>query len=261
MPMGDEQSVEAGVPGTSAGREDERRRTKRERLGRERHPRIGRALLALRRSPPWRRHLPCSRACASTSAIFRRWPHDELSWRTGGGGEVTVARILERRCVDRVVLLHDRPIPGRQTNIDHIAVARSGVWVIDAKRHGGKVRLSKMLCGQTKLSVAGRDKTRLTVDGRDRTRLIDGLAAQVEFVAAAVAAVDPAIPVHGAMCFVAPKGKITSGALPALRTLRIRGYALLRPGSLARCLNRKGDLSREQMASIASMLARRFPIA
>jgi len=221
------------VPVSSAGREHERRCAKREDLTRKRHPRIGSALLALRNSP-----------------------QDERNRRTGGEGAVIVTRILAKRCGDRVVLLHDRRIPWRRTTIDHIAVARSGVWVIDAKRYRAKVEVA-----QARLAVAGSDKTRLVVAGRDRTRLVDGLSMQVELVAAAVAEVDPTIAVDGVMCFVAPRGRLTSNSIPVLRTLRIRGYTLMRPGSLARRLNRKGDLSQEQMTSIASVLARRFPMA
>jgi len=229
--MGDEQAIEPGVPGGSAGRDHERRRAKRKGLTRQRHPRIGGAWLVLRKAR-----------------------QDTRTWSTGG--EIVVAGTLAKRCGDRVVLLHDRRIPGRQTNIDHIAVARSGVWVIDAKRYRGKVQVC-----QAHLAVAGCDRTRLIVAGRDRTRLVDRLTMQVELVAAAVADVDPAIAVNGAMCFVAPQGRLTSTSIPALRTLRIRGFVLMRPRSLARRLNRDGDLSQQQMRSIASELARRFPVA
>jgi hypothetical protein len=37
------------------------------------------------------------------------------------------------------VVLHDRRIPGRRSNIDHLVIARSGVWVVDTKRYRGKV--------------------------------------------------------------------------------------------------------------------------
>ena len=40
-----------------------------------------------------------------------------------------------------VVLLHDRRIPRSRANIDHIAVAPSGVTVVDAKAVKGKVRV------------------------------------------------------------------------------------------------------------------------
>ncbi len=52
-------------------------------------------------------------------------------------------------------MLHDRRIPGSRANIDHIAIATSGVWVIDAKRYKGKVQVSRPLFGQPKLTIAG----------------------------------------------------------------------------------------------------------
>jgi hypothetical protein len=46
-----------------------------------------------------------------------------------------------------------------------------------------------------------------------------------------------------------------------VRRLGVRGCAVIGPGPLARRLNQKGDLSTEQMNAIASVLARRFPVA
>jgi hypothetical protein len=229
--MGDEEAIGPGAQGAGAGREPQWRRARREGLTRERQPRIGRLLRALRRQ-------------------------DERSGSTGGEGEAIVAGVLARRCRHRVVLLHDRRIPGRRSTINHIAVARSGVWVVGAERCTGRVQIC-----QARLAVVGRDRTRLFVSGRDKTTLVDGLSMQVGLVAAAVAEVDPTIGVHGALCFVAPQGRLTSTSIPVLRRLRIRDYALLRPHTLARRLNRGGELSQEQMTSIASMLARRFPVA
>jgi hypothetical protein len=196
---------------------------------RERHPRIGGALLAVRKAP-----------------------QDERSWRTGGKGEATLARLLESYCGKRVVLLHDRRIPGRRANIDHIAVTRAGVWVIDAKRYKGAVKV----VGGTRSGEA-----KLTVAGYDKTGLVDGLSWQVELVAAAVATVDLKIAIRGALCFVAPVGALSARGIPAVRRLGVRGCAVIGPGPLARRLNQKGDLSTEQMNSIASVLARRFPMA
>lgn len=40
-----------------------------------------------------------------------------------------------------VIVLHDRRIPGTRSNIDYIAITRSGgVWAIDAKNYTGKVQ-------------------------------------------------------------------------------------------------------------------------
>ena len=74
------------------------------------------------------------------------------------------------------MVLHDRRIRGSRANIDHIAIAPSGVWVIDTKRYRGKVAVVKPLFGRAKLTIAGRDKS----------RLVDGLAKQVALVEAAM---------------------------------------------------------------------------
>jgi hypothetical protein len=42
------------------------------------------------------------------------------------------------RAVGRVgLVLHDRSVPGTRSNIDHLAVVPSGVWVIDTKHYAG----------------------------------------------------------------------------------------------------------------------------
>jgi Nuclease-related domain len=227
-PLGDA-SAEAGEAGGSARRKYQQRREAREQLIRERHPRMGRALLALRKAP-----------------------QGERSWKTGGKGEAILARTLESYCGDRVVLLHDRRVPGHRANIDHIAVTRTGVWVIDAKRYKDAVQVvGGAVPGGGTLRVAGYNKT----------GLVDGLCWQVELVAAAVATVDPKVAIHGALCFVAPVGALSPRGIPAVRRLEVRGCAVIGPGPLARRLNQKGDLSAEQRKAIASVLARRFPMA
>ena len=58
-------------------------------------------------------------------------------------------------------------MPGSRANIDHLAVAPSGVHVIDAKRYKGKIEVRKPFFGDAKLFIGGRDKTKL-VDGLER---------------------------------------------------------------------------------------------
>jgi hypothetical protein len=36
-------------------------------------------------------------------------------------------------------MLHDCRIPGSRANIDHLFVAASGIWIVDAKGDKGKV--------------------------------------------------------------------------------------------------------------------------
>jgi Nuclease-related domain len=220
--LDDDASMAAGA---SARREHQRRRAERERRVRRRHPRLGGLVFALQRAP-----------------------QHERSWQTGAGGEAAVAEALARRCGDRVAVLHDRRLPGRQANIDHIAVAPSGVFVVDTKRYRGSIEVTRPWFGSATLKIAG----------RDRTTLVDGLARQVQTVTEVVAdhAVD--VPVFGAFCFVAPGGLLTDSGLPLLRTLTIDGFDLFHPRSLAKRLDAKGRLGPDAISALASALARHF---
>ena len=122
--MGDPNDLN-GKAGASARREHERRKTKREGGVRERHPRIGGVILALRGAP-----------------------QHESRWAHGAGGEELVAQALAKRCPD-IAVLHDRRIPGSRANIDHIAVAPTGVWVIDTKRYKAKSK-SPSRCSESR---------------------------------------------------------------------------------------------------------------
>lgn len=95
------------------------------------------------------------------------------------GGEELVAAALDRHCRPEVAVLHDRAIPGSRVNIDHIAIAPSGVWVIDTKRCSGKIEVVKPLLGSAKLKIAV----------RDQTKLVAGRTKQVELVTLVVRAV------------------------------------------------------------------------
>jgi hypothetical protein len=209
-----------GTAGASARREHERRKAKRESGVRERHPRIGGVILALQDAP-----------------------QHETAWARGGAGEELVAQALAKRCPD-IPVLHDRRIPGSRANIDHIAVAPTGVWVIDAKRYKGKLQVAKPLFGKPTLKVAGRDKT----------KLVEGLAKQVELVTAAVAAIGSDTPVHGCMCFVDTE-------LPMFGTPSISGFDIVGRRGLAKRLNAAGPLTADGGAMLSAALAARFPPA
>jgi Nuclease-related domain len=224
------QESDAGVAGDSARREYERRRERRQRSARS-------------KSGPAR----LTTAVFGPSAKEKRQLADEKHWATGAQGEAILAEFLAKRRPD-VPLLHDRRMPHSRANIDHIAVAGSGVYVIDAKRYRGKIEVSQPLFGAPKLRIAG----------RDRTKLIDGLAKQVAVVEATLADLAPEIPVHGCLCFVAPEGFMADSGLPVMRTLRINGYPLYYPRRLAKRLNRSGLLTSEQTRQMHGALAERL---
>ncbi len=217
----DEAQLDVGIAGASARREHERRRANREKRVRQKHPHIGGLLLRLADEP-----------------------QHETAWARGSGGEEHVARSLAKHLDKTALLLHDRRIPRSRANIDHLAVAPSGVWVIDAKRYKGRVRISKPLFGTAKLTIAG----------RDRTKLIAGLARQVALVETALASVAPAVPVRGALCFV-------DAELPLLGTLTFDGYPLLHPKRLAKRINARGPVDVARVRTLAAELARHFPSA
>ncbi len=224
------QGPDFGVAGHSARREYERRRQRR--LQSTSH-----------RSRPAR----LIAALFGPSAKEKRQLAVEKRWATGAQGEAILAESLAKRCPE-VPVLHDRRMPHSRANIDHIAVAASGVYVIDTKRYRGKIEVRQPLFGAPKLKIAG----------RDQTKLVDGLAKQVTVVQAVLEDAVPGVPVHGCLCFVAPEGFMADSGLPVLRTLRINGYPLYYPRRLARRLNRSGPLTREQAREIHAALAERL---
>jgi hypothetical protein len=143
---GKRDDLDLGTAGAGARREHERGKSRREAKTREDHPHLGGLLLR-----------------------FQDEPQREKAWRDGAVGEEAVASHLAKTCPD-VVVLHDRRMPRSRANIDHIAIAPSGVFVIDAKRYKGKSEVRKPLFGDAKLVIRGRDKT----------KLVDGLKRQVE---------------------------------------------------------------------------------
>jgi nuclease-like protein len=210
-----------GAAGTSAGREYERRRRNREQRTRTAHPHVGGLLLALQGEP-----------------------QHQLAFRRGQDGEVAVAESLRRRTADSVVLLHDRRMPRGSGNIDHLVIAPTGVYVVDAKDHKGRVSISSPLFGEA----------RLMIDGRDRTKLIDGLDRQVAAVRHALATSAHRPPVHGVLCF-------TKADLPLLGTTSMRAHLLVTRKGLAKRLNAGGPLSSPAVDEIARALAAAFPPA
>ncbi len=148
-------------------------------------------------------------------------------------------------------LLHDRRVPRSRANIDHIAIAPTGVYVIDAKRCRGKIRVSRSLLRPPKLLIAG----------RDRTKLIAGLATQVSVVRTALAEVAPDVPVYGCLCFLDPEGWRAESGLPVVRTLKVGAYPLYGPRRLARRLNRAGELSSARARQVHAELAARLAAA
>lgn len=171
--------------------------------------------------------------------LVRRPQHVD-AWRSGAAGERAVGKMLDGLRVQGIVAVHDRRVPGRRTNIDHIAVSPTGVFVVDTKNVAGKVAVSR---------------SGLRVAGRRQDKMLDGLASQVAVVQRVLdeARLIPVV-VRGVLCF-------TKADLPWFKP-QPRGIALLYPRGLRRGLT-KGDvvLTREQINAVATQLATKLPPA
>ena len=96
----------------------------------------------------------------------------------------------------RAVVLDDRKVPGSRTHIDHIVIAPSGVWVVDANEYDGRIE-RRDVGGWFKMDE------RLYVAGKDRTNLVDHIDRQVVAVENVLAKEGlDLVPVHAALCFV-----------------------------------------------------------
>lgn len=112
----------------------------------------------------------------------------EVAWRKGAEGERAVARAIDKLASTRA--LHDRRIPGSRANIDHILIAPTGVWTIDAKNYTGKLETRRR----------GRE---LWIKGRNRSKLLEQARRQTAVVADVLADAGLAtVPVRPALCFL-----------------------------------------------------------
>lgn len=162
-------------------------------------------------------------------SMFRGRSRDAAAWERGAEGEELVGAILDD--LPGVLVLHDRGMPGRSANIDHIAVASSGVYVIDAKHYAGQPRT---------------DAGRLFLGRDDRTALVDAVRRQVGAVAAVLG--DAGAPAHGVLCFVGADWSIGNGFL-------LDGIGITAPDRLPALLGAPGPLDRVRLEAIHRRLA------
>ena len=85
-------------------------------------------------------------------------------------------------------------MPGSRANIDHVAVAPSGIWVIDSKAYAGRIK-------REDVGPLWRSDYRLAVDGKDRTKLVRAMARQAQVVAEAVAGGEEPLLIRPVLCF------------------------------------------------------------
>jgi Nuclease-related domain len=170
-------------------------------------------------------------------------PQHERAWARGAEGERENARRLEQRLAgEPVTLLHDRHLPGRKANIDHLAIGPSGVMVIDSKKLEGKVRVAS--------------RCDLYVDGWKRTEMVEAVERQVELVRGILVVEGMRdVPVRGALCMANPAG------LPLLGHLKIREVAIDGTRHIAKLVAEQGGLAAATTETVAAVLDQRLPAA
>jgi hypothetical protein len=211
-------NISASSPGASAQREYERRSARREQQVRKNHPVLGGLILATGTEPN------------STSA-----------WSKGAQGERSLGAMLDD--LSCVVALHDRRIPRSRANLDHLVVAPSGVWVIDAKHYKGLIE-------RRQTGFLGTDASQLFVGGRNRSNLIEGVRRQIDAVRQVLE--DSAVQVTGAVCFIDGDWSLLAHAFT------VDGVCVHHRKSLRRALGRDGTLKSSTRLDLAGLLNSKF---
>lgn len=79
-------------------------------------------------------------AAGLLAAFLWRPDRDTERWLRGAEGELGTAWMLQALPRKGWHVFHDLAVPGSRANIDHLAVGRTGVWVIDTKTTRSPVR-------------------------------------------------------------------------------------------------------------------------
>jgi hypothetical protein len=215
---GDSKLADPGLAGSSARREYERRRARDESRLRKKWGPLGGLAIAL------------SDERQSTRA-----------WERGAVGEERVGARLDALVSANIAVLHDRRIPGTRANIDHIAITRAGIWVIDAKRYQGRPQL------QIEGGILRPRVEKLVVGRRDCTNLVEGVLRQVDLVRDAAGR----LPVTGALCFVEADWPLVGGGFAT------RGVHVVWPKRLVKLLGGASE-GPVVVADVRAALASRF---
>lgn len=171
-------------------------------------------------------------------------PQNITAWAKGSEGERRLAAHLQTAVGDRAVLLNDRKVPKTRGNIDHLVVAASGIWVIDAKNYKGMVE---------RRDVGGWFKTdqRLYVGRRDQTKLARGLGWQIDAVHTAFAG--RGAPITGVLCFTDAEWRLFA------KPFQLDGVWVTWAKKLVEMIAEPGPLTPVDVSNIAERLSAALP--
>lgn len=177
-------------------------------------------------------------------------PQHIRAWESGERGEIAVANVLDRLAAKSIPPLHDRRIPNRRSNIDHIAIGPAGVYVIDAKRYV-RQRVEVRRFG----GLFSPRRSELFVGGRRKMNLLDGLEPQEDAVLEALEELE--LPtgyiVQPVLCFINADWSWFAG------NLSVEGVPVVGPQGLKKLVQEAGPLDAQTRHRIHAHLAQRLP--
>ena len=168
-------------------------------------------------------------------------PGSITAWSKGAQGERRLGAMLDS--LPNMLVMHDRRIPRSRANVDHLVVAASGVWVIDAKQYKGRIE-------RRQTGFMGTGASQLFVGGRNRSELIDGVRRQVGAVRQVLG--DSEVRISGVLCFIEGEWSLLAQAFA------VEGVAVHYPKSLRRALASDGPLGRSARGDLAGLLNAKF---
>lgn len=167
---------------------------------------------------------------------------DTAAWGKGGRAERALSSKLGE--VPGVRVLHDRLRPGSKTaNIDHLAVAPTGVWVIDAKAYSGKLELRNR-------GTFFRPNHQLFVNGRRQDRLVEGVLKQADAVKTVLAPTHGEVPVWPVLCFIGVEMDLFESPF------QHQGAVITWPRRLYKSLAKPGPLGSAEIEAVHLTLSR-----
>lgn len=217
-----ERASSQGIAGGSAKAESERRIKRREERITTRFPRAGKYILALTDEPQ------------STKA-----------WKVGAEGEIAVGKFLDSLAIKYgFQVLHDRLIPKSRANIDHIAITKAGVFVIDAKNYKGVIEI------RDKSGFFEKSAPELWVGKRNRMNLITGMKKQTSIIDGILRSNSIDMPVIGVLTFYDAEWETFSFLR---KQVELEGI-LINSKGIEAILSRDGRLTATEIGTIARLL-------
>ena len=171
------------------------------------------------------------------------------SWKKGALGEEALGARLNELASERLVVLHDRRIPGSRVNIDHIVVAPGGVFVIDAKHYGGQVEkrnLGNIFRKDVRVYVGRRDCTKLVLGSEDQAEVVRDVLSPLGF---------GDVPVRPVLCFIGAEWGLFASPFKL-------GHVLVTwPKFLYELLTKNDEVETAAIQDVAHALAAALPVA